>query len=55
MLETPKALSTLKVIPSENIKDIIMDNQQETKRYLFVWRSARCHIERVARSCRIRL
>ena len=32
MLETPKALSTISFyIISENLKDITMDNQQETK------------------------
>jgi hypothetical protein len=30
MLETPKALSTLK---SENLKDVAMENQQVTKKY----------------------
>jgi len=33
MLETPKALSThLFLIGSENLKDVTMDNQQETKK-----------------------
>ena len=34
MLETPKALSTLKKENiSNNLKDITMDNQQETNEY----------------------
>jgi hypothetical protein len=32
MLETPKALSTHHSYDSENLKDITMDNQQETKK-----------------------
>ena len=36
MLETPKALSTQEVPPSKNLKDVTMDNQQETKTHLFV-------------------
>jgi hypothetical protein len=35
MLEPPKALSTRKLkIFSENLKDVTMDNQQETKSLL---------------------
>jgi hypothetical protein len=32
MLETPKALSTHPSYDSENLKDITMDNQQETNK-----------------------
>jgi hypothetical protein len=32
MLETPKALSTPHSYDSENLKDITMDNQQETNK-----------------------
>jgi hypothetical protein len=32
MLETPKALSTHHSHGSENLKDVTMDNQQETKK-----------------------
>lgn len=48
MLETPKALSTkhsLKIkMYSENLKDVTMDNQQETKKYkLFLRDPQRLH------------
>ena len=38
MLETPKALSTFQDINVEvkNFKDITMDNQQETNRFIII-------------------
>jgi hypothetical protein len=35
MLETPKALGTI-ILLVKILKDVIMDNQQDTERYLFV-------------------
>ena len=35
MLETPKALGTI-ILLVKILKDVTMDNQQETKRYLYV-------------------
>jgi hypothetical protein len=38
MLETPKALSTSlkQILNSENLKDITMDNQQETNEIIYL-------------------